>query len=139
MKNKIIIPFLFATIVTVFTSCNSTPTADQYLQDDHQRKGIVLSMTHHQPYMAEMMHEMMNNDTCKKMMMDNMMNDPSMMKMHMEKMMSMCKNDSTMCKMMMDKTMEMCEADTSKCNMMKGAMQSHSTVMKGMCDMENMK
>jgi hypothetical protein len=85
-------------------------------------------MIHHQPYMTEMMHEMMNNDSCKQMMMDNIM--------------SMCKDDSSMCKMMMGKTMEMCDADPAKCKMMMGSMQSQPNVMKsmkGMCGMHNMK
>jgi hypothetical protein len=142
MKKQTILPILFAATLTFLASCNSNPTADQYLQDDHHRKDIVLEMVHHQPYMTEMMHEMMNNDSCKQMMMDNMMNDQSMKGMHMDKMMSMCKDDSAMCKMMMGKTMEMCDADPAKCKMMMGSMQSHPTVMKsmkGMCNMDNMK
>jgi hypothetical protein len=142
MKNQLIIPFLFATIVTFLASCSSNPTPDEYLKDDNHRKAILVSMIHHQPYMTEMMHEVMNNDSCKQMMMDNMMSDPKMKSMHMDKMMSMCKDDSTMCKMMMGKTMEMCDADPAKCKMMMGSMQSHPNVMKsmkGMCDMENMK
>lgn len=142
MKKQTILPIVFATALTFLASCNSKPTADQYLQDDHHRKDVVHAMVHHQPYMTEMMHEMMNNDSCKQMMMDNMMNDSSMSSMHMDKMMSMCKDDSSMCKMMMGKTMEMCEEDSTKCKMMMGSMQSHPNVMKsmkGMCDMDHMK
>lgn len=142
MKKQVLIPFLFAALIVFIAACNSKPTADNYLKDDNQRKDVVLAIVNHQPYMTEMMHEMMNNDSCKQMMMDNMMSDPSMKGMHMEKMMSRCKDDSSMCKMMLDKTMEMCDADTTKCKMMMGSMQSHPTVkksMKGMCDMDKVK
>jgi hypothetical protein len=144
MKKQTLLPILFAATVTFFASCKSNPTADQYMQDDNHRKDVVLVMVHHQPYMTEMIHEMMNNDSCKQMLMASMMNDPSMkgMDMSMDKMMSMCKGDSSMCKMMMGKTMEMCDTDPAKCKMMMGSMQSHPTIMKsmkGMCDMDNMK
>lgn len=138
MKKQTILPILFAAALSFLASCNSNPTADQYLQDENHRKEIILTMVHHQPYMTEMIHEMMNNDSCKQMMMDNMMNDPGMKGMHLGKMMSMCKDDSSMCKMMMGKTMEMCDMDQSKCNMMMRSMQSHPNVMKSMKGMCNM-
>jgi len=142
MKTQTILPILFAAIISLLVSCNSKQTADNYLKDDNQRKEIVLAMAHHQPYMTEMVNEMMNNDTCKQMMIDNMMNEPSMKGMHMDNMISMSQTDTSMFKMMMGKTMEMCDTDPAKCKMMMGAMQSHSNVMnsiKGMCDMEHMK
>ena len=142
MKKQTIIPILFAATFTFLASCTSNPTAEQYLQDEQNRKEVVQAIVHHQPYMTEMMHEMISNDISKHMMMYNMMNNPSMMGMHMDKMMNMCKDDSSMCKMMLGKTMEMCDADSAKCKMMMGSMQSHPNVMKsmkGMCDMHNMK
>lgn len=142
MKKQTIIAILFAATLTFLASCNSNPTADQYLQDGDHRKDVVQTMVHNQPYMTEMMNEMMNNDSCKRMMMANMMNDPNMMGMNMDNMMSMCKEDSTMCKMMMGKTMEMCDDDPAKCKMMMGSMESHPHVMKsmkGMCCGDNMK
>ncbi len=141
MKKQTILP-IFAATLTFLAACNSKQTAYQSLKDDNQRKDIIVGIVHHQPYMTEMMHEMMNNDSCKQMMMANMMNDPSMQGMTMDNMMSICKNESSMCKMMMDKTMSMCDADPAKCNMMMGSMQSHPNVMKsmkGMCGMDNMK
>ena len=110
--------------MSVLLSCNSKPSADEYLKDDNQRKEVVLAIAHHQPYMSEMMQQMMNSDSCKQMMSENMMSDPGMMKTMMGDMMSMCNKDSSMCKMMM------------------GSMQSQPKVMesmKGMCDMGNMK
>ncbi|MDI1235170.1 MAG: hypothetical protein PSX81_12885 [bacterium] len=141
----------FAALSFLF-ACNSKQTADQSLNDDSQRKGIITSIVHHSPYMNEMMQEMMNNDSCKQMMVDGimgnsgmmkmMMNNSSMHSMMMDHMMGMAKTDSSMCKMMMDKTMDMCSDDPSKCKMMMGSMQSHPTVMKSMkgnCGMDNMK
>ncbi len=142
MKKQTIIAILFAATLTFLASCNSNPTADQYLQNDQQRKDILVAMVHHQPYRAEMIHEMMNNDSCKQMMMANIMDDPNMMGMNMDNMMNMSKDDSSTCKMMMGKTMEMCEDDPAKCNMMMGSMKSHPHVMKsvkGMCCGDNMK
>ncbi len=142
MKKPTALLILFAATLTFLVSCNSKPSTEQYLQNDQQRKEIVLAMAHQQPYMTEMMNEMMKNDSCKQMMMNNMMSDPNMKAMHMSKMMSMCKEDSSMCKMMMGKTMEMCNADSAKCKMMMASMQSNPNVMKsvqGMCDMDNMK
>ncbi|MEO7530227.1 MAG: heavy metal-binding domain-containing protein [Sediminibacterium sp.] len=112
-----------AAVLTVLASCSSTPSADQYLQNDQHRKDMVTVMVHDQPYMSALMHEMMNNDSCKQMMMDSMM------------------NDSKMQPMMMGKTMEMCNADSSMCTMMMGAMKTQPNVMKsmkGMCDMDHM-
>lgn len=128
MKKQTLFPVLFATVLIFIASCNSNPTADEYLKDEKQRKEIVHAMLHHQPYMTEMMDEMMKNDSCKMMMMDNMMEDPSLKTMHMDRMMGMSQNDSTMFKMMIGKTMEMCSADRSKCRMMIGAIQSHPAV-----------
>lgn len=142
MKKATIFSILIATTLILVTSCSSKPSTDDYLKDNQNRKEIVSSIVHHQPYMVEMIHEMMNSDSCKQLMMENMMKDPGMKDKHMGMMMSMCKEDSSMCKMMMNKTMEMCDADTSKCEMMKSSMQSKSNVMKsmkGMCDMDNMK
>lgn len=141
MKKLKTILVLFAAASSFLASCNSSPTADQFLEDDHNRNDIVLAIVNHQPYMTELMHEMMKNDSVKNRMMENIMNDPGMKEMHMNRMMHMCKDDSNMCEMMMSKTMEMCDADTAKCKMMMGSMQSHPNVMKsmkGMCDMENM-
>jgi len=118
MKNLTILPILVASAMILLTACNSKQTAELSLKDDNQRKEIFTTIIKTKPYMSEMMHEMMNNDSCKHSMMRNMM--------------SMCKDDSTMCKMMMGKTLEMCDMDESKCKMMTGCMKSHSNVMKSM-------
>ncbi|MEO6904065.1 MAG: hypothetical protein ABI315_13100 [Bacteroidia bacterium] len=142
MIRQLSLPIFIAAAITLLFACNSKQTADQSLKDDNQRKDIIGGIVHHQTYMTEMIHEMMNNDSCKQMMMDNVMIDPSMKGMRMDKMMSTYKDNSSMCKMMMGKTMEMCDADRAKCKMMMGAMQSHPAVvnsMKEMCSMKNMK
>ncbi len=142
MKKLMLHSIFIVAAMSLLFACTSNQTADQCLNEDQQRKEIFASIANHQPYMNEMMQQMMSNDTCKQMMMESMMSDPAMMNMSMDNMMNMCKNDSSMCKMMMSKTMDMCDADQSKCNMMMGTMQAHSNVkeaMKGMCDMNNMK
>jgi len=113
--------------MSFLSSCNTKQTADQSLKDDSQRKTIIGTIAHHQPYMAEMMNEMIKNDSSKQMMAQSMMSDPKMMTMMMDNMMTMTKNDSTMSKMMMDRTMEMCDADATKCNMM---MEPHAVAPK---------
>jgi len=60
MKTQTILPILLGATISLLTSCNSKQTADNYLKDDNHRKEIVLAMAHHQPYMTEMMNEMMN-------------------------------------------------------------------------------
>lgn len=140
MKNTLIFSILLAVSI-ILPACNSQQTADQCLKDENQRKEIVAAIAHHQPYMMEMMHEMMTNDSSKQMMGQTMMSDPGMMKMSMNSMMDLCSKDSSMCKMMMGKTMAMCDDNQSMCNMMMGSMKSHPNVMKsmkGMCDMDNM-
>jgi len=132
MKNVTTLSIFFTVAISFLSSCNTKQTADQSLKDDSQRKNIIGTIAHHQPYMAEMMHEMMNSDSCKQMMAQSMMSDPKMMTMMMDNMMTMSKNDSTMSKMMMDRTMEMCDADATKCNMMMDAMKTHPNVMKSM-------
>jgi hypothetical protein len=142
MKKHSSFPIFIVAVMTLLLSCNTKQSADQYLNDDNQRKDIIASMVHHQSYMSEMMHEMMNNDSCKQMMGQSMMSDSGMTNMMMNDMVGMCNKDSSMCKTMMGKTMDMCDADPSKCKMMMGTMQSHPNVMnsmKGMCDMKNMK
>ena len=139
MKKLIILSISVATAMSLLPACNSKQGADQYLNDDVQRKDVIVSIAHHQPYMTEMMHEMMNNDSCKQMMSQSMMKDPAMMKMMMGNMMTMCSNDSSMCKMMMGDMMTMCDADQSKCKMMMTAMQSHPNMMKSMKGMGDMK
>jgi len=141
MKNLTILSICFIAVMNLFGSCDSKQTADQYLKDDNQRKEVLVAIVHHQPYMNEMMKQMMNNDSCKQMMAQSMMSDPKMKTMMMDNMMDMCKNDASMCKMMMGKTMEMCDADGAKCTMMMDAMKPHPNVMKsmkGMCDMNMM-
>ena len=112
--------------------CNSNQTADQFLKDDLLRKEIIVSIVHHQPYMTEMLHEMMNNDSSKLMLTQSMMSNPSMKTTMMDNMMKMCETDSVMCKLMMSKMMIMCEADQSKCKMMIFEMQSHPKLMQCM-------
>jgi len=141
MKNSTTLSILFAAAMSLLFACNSKQTADQSLKDDNQRKAIITGIAHHQPYMADMMREMMNSDSCKQMMAQSMMSDPNMKTMMMDNMMTMSKNDTSMFNMMMGKTMAMCDADSSKCTMMMGAMQPHPNVMKsmkGMCDMKGM-
>ncbi len=142
MKKQFSLPIFIAAAMTLLFACNSKQTADQSLKDDNQRKNIMVGIVHHQPYMTEMMQEMMNSDSCRQMMAESMMNNTDMMNRMMENMMSMCSKDSSMCNMMMGNTMEMCDADPAKCKMMMGSMQSHPAVMKsikGMCGMDNMK
>ncbi len=142
MKKNSFFSIFVVAVITLLSSCNTKQSADQCLNNDNQRKDIIASIAHHQLYMNEMMHEMMNNDSCKQMMGQSMMSDPGTMNMMMKDMVGMCDKDTSMCKMMMGKTMDMCDTDPSKCKMMMGAMQSHPNVtnsMKGMCDMKNMK
>jgi len=141
MKNSTFLSIFLVAALGFLFACNSNKTADQALKDDTHRKAMIGGIAHHQPYMAEMMQEMMKNDSCKQMMAQSMMSDPMMKTMMMDNMMTMSKNDTSMFKMMMGKTMEMCDADQSKCNMMMGAMQPHPNVMrsmKGMHDMDMM-
>ncbi len=138
MKNLTLLSIFIAAAMNLLLSCNSNQTADQYLKDNSQRKSIISAIAHHQPYMADMMHEMMNSDSCKQMMSQSMMSDPGMKAMMMDDMMNMCKKDPSMCKMMMDKTMAMCDADSSRCAMMMEAMQPHPNVMKSMKGMHDM-
>ncbi len=124
MKKAFSLSIVTLVVMSVLLSCNSKQSADEYLKDDNQRKEVVVAIANHQPYMSEMMQQMMNSDSCKQMMSENMMSNPGMMKTMMGDMMSMCNKDSSMCSMMM------------------GSMQSQPKVMesmKGMCDMGNMK
>ena len=123
MKKTFSFSIVVLAVMSLLLSCNSKQTADEYLKDDNQRKDVVIAIAHHQPYMSEMMQQMMSSDSCKQMMSENMMSNPGMMNTMMGNMMSMCNKDSAMCKMMM------------------GTMQSQPNVMKsmkGMCDMNNM-
>ncbi len=141
MKKSTSLSIVLVAAMSLLFACTANQTADQRLKDDSQRKATMVAIVHHQPYMTEMMQEMMKNDSCKQMMMQTMMSDSKMQPMMMDNMMSMCKKDPAMCKMMMDKTMAMCDADSSMCTMMMGAMQPHPNVMKsmkGMCDMNMM-
>ena len=47
--------------MSFLSACNSKQTADQSLKDNNQRKDIIVEIAHHQPYMTEMMQEMMKN------------------------------------------------------------------------------
>jgi|GEM_PF-2049626 len=124
--------------MSLLAACDSKQTTLGHLKDDGQRKMLVANIAHNQPYMNEMMNEMMKNDSCKMMMSYSMMNDPSMHTMMMDNMMAMRKKDPTMCKMMMDKKMDMCEADSSKCKMMMESMKTHPNMMKSMKGMGDM-
>lgn len=139
MKNSTILSIFLVAAMGFLFACNSKQTADQCLKDDNQRMAMIGGIAHHQPYMAEMMNEMMNSDSSKQMMMQGMMDDPKMMAMMMDHMMSMSKNDTSMFKMMMGKTMAMCDADAAKCTMMMDAMKPHPNVMKSMKGMGDMK
>ena len=123
MKKTFSFSIIVLAVMSSLLSCNSKQTADEYLKDDIQRKDVVNSIAHHQPYMSEMMKQMMSSDSCKQMMSENMMSNPGMMNTMMGDMMSMCNKDSSMCKMMMG-TMK------SQPNVMKS--------MKGLCEMNNM-
>lgn len=93
------VAFMAATIL--FVACNPSQTPEQCLKDDNQRKATVTAIAHNQSYMTEMMGEMMNSDSCKKMMGQMMMKDDGMKNMMMGDMMDMCEKDSSMCKKMM--------------------------------------
>ena len=133
------LPIFLAVAMTLLLGCNDKQTTDQILKDDSQRMGLITTIAHQEPYMTQVMNEMMKSDSCKQMMAKGMMNDPGMRTMMMENMMNMCKNDPNMCKMMMDKTMAMCEADSSKCTMMMESMKGHPKMMKSMKGMGDMK
>ena len=139
MYKQALFPIFIAAAMTLLLGCNAKQTPDQILKDDSQRMGLITIMAHQEPYMTQMMNEMMKSDSCKMMMAHSMMNDSSMHTMMMDNMMTMCKNDPAMCKMMMDKTMAMCEADSSKCKMMMESMKDHPNMMKMMKGMGDMK
>jgi hypothetical protein len=141
MKKLTILSIFIAATLGLLSACNTKQAAAQGLKDDGQRKDIMSGIIHNQPYAAEMMHEMMNNDSCKNMMGESMMKDTSMMKKMMPNMMGMCGNDTLACKMMMGKMADMCDADAGKCDMMMGTMKKHPKVKKAMedgCKMDNM-
>ncbi|MCY7409378.1 MAG: hypothetical protein LH473_03835 [Chitinophagales bacterium] len=124
MKKLALQSFLIVATMSLLFACTSNQTADQCLNDDHQRKKIFASITHHQPYMNEVMQEMMSNDSCKQMMMESMMSNPGMMNMTMNNMMSMCEKDSMQC-------MKMIGMMKEKLNVMKCCMKE----MQGMSGM----
>ncbi len=78
MKKFTILLVSIAAVMSLLLACNSKQTAGQFLKDDNQRKDIVVGIAHHQPYMTEMMHEMMNNDSSKQMMRKMSISDRSM-------------------------------------------------------------
>jgi len=128
MKSLIILPILFAAIVILLVSCNSKQTADNYLKDDNQRKEIVLAMTHHQPYMTEIMNEMINNDTCKQMMGSAMMGNSGMM----NRMMGMMMDNPQMQHQMMSNMLNKCVLDSTARNQMGTMMAGNPVMMKTM-------
>jgi len=139
---------IIAAALTLLFACNSKQTADQYLQDEHHRKDIVLAMVHHPSYRTEMMHEMMNNDSCKQLMGQSMMSDQGMMKMMMNnpEMMNNMTSDSsmvhnmmnrnrTMQNNMMDQMMDMAEKDSAMCITMMQMMKDRPQINQRMIEM----
>jgi len=139
MNKQTVLPIFIAAAMTLLVGCNAKQTTDQILKDDSQRMALITTMAHQEPYMTQMMSEMMKSDSCKMMMAKGLMNDPSMHTAMMDNMMTMCKNDPNMCKMMMDKTMDMCEADSSKSKMMMESMKGHPNMMRAMKGTGDMK
>ena len=129
MKKFTILSITIATAMSLLLACNSTQTADQFLKNDNQRKDIVVAIAHHQPYMIEMMHEMMNNDSSKQMMGHSMMSDPGMMKM-------MMNGDKSMHNKMMGHMMDMAEKDSAMCSNMLQMMKEKPQIMNRMREMD---
>ena len=124
MKKTFSLSIVILALMSVLLSCNSKPSAVEYLKDDNQRKEIDMAIIHNPAYHMELMQMMMKTDSSRQMMSENMMSDSGMRSTMMGDMMSMCNKDSATCSMMM------------------GMMQSQPNVMesmKGMCDMDNMK
>ena len=135
MKSLIILPILFAATVIILVSCNSKQTAHNYLKDDNQRKEIVLAMAHHQPYMTEIMNEMINNDTCKQLMGSAMMGNSGMM----NRMMGMMMDNHQMQHQMMSNMLNKCVLDSTARNQMGTMMAGNPVMMKTMMQMKNQK
>jgi hypothetical protein len=91
MKNALFLFLFFATMLS-FTRC-AEKSAELVLKDETKRKEVIASIVNHEQYRAELMDEMMANDSCKHMMHERMKGDPAMMQNMM--------HDSTMMHKMM--------------------------------------
>ena len=72
MKKQFTLSIFIAAAMSLFLYCNSHQTADEYMQNENQRKEIYNGIAHHQPYFQEMMQGAMTNDSCKQIIAETM-------------------------------------------------------------------
>lgn len=139
MKNLQILLLSIGTIL--FTQC-AEKSAELVLKDETKRKEIITSIVSHEPYRAELMDEMMSNDSCKHMMHERMKSDPAMMQMMMHDstmMHKMMSGDKSMQIKMMDHMVDMAENDSVLFNAMRTRMNSKPQMITRMMKMQNSK
>ena len=79
MKNVTILSICIAIVLSLLYAFNSNQTAKQYLKDNKLRKEIMIDIVNNQPYMDEMMEEMLKNDSCKQTISHHMMQNADIM------------------------------------------------------------
>lgn len=140
MKNLQLLLLSIGTML-LFTQC-AEKSAETVLKDDSQRREIIASIVSHEPYRAELMDEMMSNDSCKHMMHERLKSDPAMMQMMMHDstmMHKMMSGDKSMQIKMMDHMVDMADKDSVLFNAMITRMNSKPEMMTRMMKMPNSK
>lgn len=66
---------IIAATVGVFFSCNANQSADNYLENTIHRRDIISAFVHNEGYSIEMIHEMMNNDSCRQIIKETIIRD----------------------------------------------------------------
>lgn len=140
MKNALFLFLFFATMLS-FTQC-AEKSAESVLEDETKRKEVIASIVSHEQYRAELMDEMMSNDSCKHMMHERMKGDPAMMQkmMHDSTMMhKMMGGDKNMQMKMMEHLVDMAEKDSVLLNAMATRINSKPEMMTRMMKMPSSK
>ena len=79
MKNITIISICVAMALSLLFAFNLKQNAKHYLEDNKLRKEIMIDIVKSQPYMDEMMEEMLKNDSCKQIISHHMMQNADIM------------------------------------------------------------
>ena len=79
MKNITAISICVAIALSLLFAFNLNQNAKHYLEDNKLRKEIMIDIVNNQPYMDEMMEEMLKNDSCKQTISHHMMQNADIM------------------------------------------------------------
>lgn len=125
MKRNILLSMLIIVSLGFSVACSFSETTLQTLANTEQREIIIKNIVLTPKYRAEMMDELMTNDSSKLYILQYLMHHKIMM----NELFDLTAKDSIASRDLMAKTIEMCDGNSDKCKLLMQTMSLYPSVI----------